>query len=61
MKFYSNTLLPELTKASIKSLATIVKETPDVFATVKKARKISAADLWMIHKQKRIFSTRRFI
>lgn len=61
MKFQSNTLLPELSKASIQRLTRVVNETPDVVNREKKMKKITAGDLWSIHKQKRNFSVRKFI
>lgn len=62
MKLQSNTLFPLLSKAHVKGLTTIVNETLDVnFSSKEQAKNLSVADLWMIHKQKRSFSTRRFI
>lgn len=60
MKFQSNTLLPELSRASIQRLTRFVKETPDVITGEKKMKRITAIDLWKIHNQKRIFPVRRF-
>lgn len=62
MKFQSNTLLAPISKANVKNLTSIVNETLDVNIHSKKQTKIfSAAELWMIRKQRRTFRTRRFI
>lgn len=62
MKFQSDTLLAPLSKATFKKLTQIVKETVDSdFVPKNQNRKLTAAEVWMIHKQKRTFSTRRFI
>ena len=62
MKFKSNTLLAPLSKATIRKLTQVVDETVDSeFVSKTPNRKLTVAEVWMIHKQKRIFETRRFI
>ena len=61
MKFQSNTLLPLLTRADMSKLTRITEETPDVLKSKNSKSNLSAAGLWMIHKQRRNFRTRNFI
>lgn len=62
MKLQTNTMLTSLNASEVKSLTTIVKETLAASQAIKKqSLKFSAADLWMIRKQRRSFQTRRFI
>lgn len=62
MKLQTNTLLASISPANVNSLTTIVKETIDANCSSKKqARKLSIAELWMINKQRRTYSSRRFI
>lgn len=64
MKFQTTTLLEPLSKESISRLIQIVDETPDIIGS-KISKKlnsgITSAELWMIHRQRRNFQTRRFI
>lgn len=59
MKFQTNTIFPKISRTSVKKLTTVVNETLDVNHT--KENKFNVVDLWMIHKQRRQFSVRRFL
>ncbi len=59
MKQYSNTLLPVINKETIKSLTAITKETLDVVK--KDERRFTPADYWNIQKQRRVFTSGRFL
>lgn len=59
MKFQTSTLLPKISRTSVNELTTIVKETLDLKHP--KGNTFNVVDLWMIHKQKRQFSSRRFL
>lgn len=59
MKLQSNSLLENLTGSEIKGLTLIVEETVAREFKKEKKRIFSAAQLWDIHKRKRIFSVKR--
>lgn len=60
MKKHSATLFTLLRKETLENLTSIVKETLATDYTISAPRIFSAADLWNIQKQKRVFVQRRF-
>ena len=61
MRHSTKTLLPELTISEIKNLTVVVEERLDVNIPVKVKKQFCQADLWNINKQRKSFSTRRYL
>lgn len=56
MKLTNNLFLSPLTVTDLKKITGFQKEVLDV--EVPRPKKLTAAELWKIHKQKRIFASR---
>ena len=61
MKHTTKILLPALTIADLKNLTTIVDERLDTQVPATEKKQFNQADLWNINKQRRTFSTRRYL
>lgn len=61
MKLLSPLFLKEVSKTEINRLTKETKETLDIILENDKKKKFTGADLWNIHRQRRSFSTRRYI
>lgn len=61
MRHSTKTLLPELTISEIQNLTIVVEERLDVNIPGKVKKQFSQADLWNINKQRKSFSTRRYL
>ena len=61
MKILSPLFLKEVSKTEINHLTKETKETLDIILVNDKKKKFTGVDLWNIHRQRRFFSTRRFM
>lgn len=61
MKIVSPLFLKEISSTEMNHLTKETMETLDIHNKSEKQKKMTRADLWNIHNQRRVFSTRRFI